>query len=337
MPPKFNQKRRPYRRFKKSVKPKSAPRKVVRRRSHRRLQRAAPSQGEARSQLLNILTVPNNYTGQIGDQVLVPISNSTLGVECAYMHVGSGTSIPPYTSQSPVIMKIIANIINSGVQQSIKFNQTNYKMNHHITNQGNNFLMCEAYLCESRYELSVADGLPLNQLGQGFAAAGIDITHPTNANTGLNTTSLSPFQSPDFVQLYKIKKVIKKKIVPGGVANFSIHDKRSHVIRPNRWITFTAGQTYATAALDYYQAQKVQFWLFKFYADQLGNNSVTTTNLMMGSFRVNMLTEYEYEYKYIADSQPLTTNANAINLISATGTVNIMNRYTDTPIGQTTA
>lgn len=292
---------------------------------------------QIRAKLLDVLTVPNVYSQQWGDQCVVPASSSTLGIQCNYFNMNQNSQ--PMGFNNPFIMQKIAGAITTAANQTIKFNLTDFRLTHSITNQSNVFIKIIGYLCELREDLSNegTSNYPLYLLGQGFGNSGLDSTHPNIVNQGINRMDLSPFNSPDFCQAFKIVKVKTCKVVPGGVCHYSLKHSKPISVRPNRWLSFVSGSTYATAVLDYLNARKEQFWFFRVETDMLGNNSVTSTNLMDQTYRVNMLTNAHWEYKYIQDTQPVISAQPAINIAVAAGTTNIMNRYTGAAIAETTA
>nr|WAE42190.1 MAG: capsid protein [Cressdnaviricota sp.] len=287
------------------------------------------SSGLNRNKLLDILTVPNSYSLQIGDQCIANGSSSTAGVLCQYFHcngsVGAankGYNLPqstyPVTSLCPGFMLKIASIINNNAQPDIKFFQTDFLIKHAISNACNFDITLKAWLCESRHDqINTGTQYPLNILGQGFASTGVNSVVTQYTNSGLQFPDLTPFNSPDFCEAYKIVKSVSRKIKGGDTVMFSIHDKRKHVVHPNRFCYMAATQTYLTCTQNIMEIQGGRFWLFRIESRHLGDEVGANTTLSSEGPKVNMLTDVQYQYKYIQDSNVNNFSANATNIATA--------------------
>lgn len=311
--------------FKKSAKPEVkrtplSPAKTKRNNRGFKKRRAARM---SRKQLLDLLTVPNHMTSQYGDQILVAASSATAGVKAAYGHINNG--LAAVGSCNPAFMKTIAYTITTAVQPDIMFEQTHFEVNHHLANQLSNPIQITGYLCESRHDQPVAASeYPLTRLGQGFASAGIDPTNPNSTNAAMAYADTDPFMSPEFCESWKIIKTKKVWVQPGKVAHFHIKDKKCHVIRPNRFLTMASGNTYNTSTSLLQQMQGEQFWLFKTENDYLGNLSTTKTTLQTIGYRVNILSDVRYTYKYVQDNQSTLTTVVVSGIATASGITDSM-------------
>lgn len=247
-------------------------RKRIKRKVPRKMPQAL--QTKARSELLNLLTVPNFLDLQYGDVIAGTYSsNASVGLPCQYFIYNNAAGIP-YGSTNPIQMLSIANIITTAAQQDIRFFQTEFNIKHRITNASNFVIKITGYLCQSRFEnTNATTRAPLNILGDGFANSGFNPSTTYNLNQGMFIEDLTPFQSTDFCQNYKIRRIKVYKILPGRVAEYNIADKHNHSIRPNRWIYMTSGQTYANGTVLYQQNQHEMFWLFKMTSEQTGDTT----------------------------------------------------------------
>ena len=257
----------------------------------------------ARSALLNVLTVPNFRDFQVAEQKISGYSSATTGMPVLYFTAAnpvSGVVNIPAGSRNPYVMLDIAFKITTAAQQSIKFYQTDFSVQHKISNQSNVIIKLTKYLCMARNDISIVSSgqiNPLDLMGDGFANSGIGAGTSGSANSGMVTESLTPFQSPDFCQKYKILKVSKVYIKQGLNHKISLADKKTHTIRPNDFITLTSGQTYATGAQQVGRVRGEQFYIFRIETEQIGDEAAAPNLIGSSTLKVNMVSDYRYEYK----------------------------------------
>lgn len=265
-----------------------------------------------RKSLLNILTVPNVWTKQLAEAYVLAAS-TTAGKNCAYFTQDVGD---PYVSRDPVIMSQIAFLIDTSTNPQIKFTQTSFKMEHQLTNLSNVEMLITTYLCEARRDITntFPQADVLDTLQQGFTLSGSQLSITDAAN--------SPFDSSTFVQLWNIKSVKKRNLLPGHTTSYAVRDNAAHSIRPSSDMDMPAGATYATGDELYHYKRGCKFILFKMELAKMGINSdggLTAAN----ATRVQLLSKVHYIYKHIEDHEPTTTISPSTGYGAPSGNVDI--------------
>lgn len=269
-----------------------------------------------RKKLIRALAAPDYYVIELGDQAISPASSATLGIQCTYFSFNAGQ---PYGTGSPIIHKLIAQVITSTANQDIAYEECSFKCVHAITSMTPYDVMIEGWLLECRRDLPMVTKYTNTisaQLQQAFINSGI-AANATNVST-------SPFQANPFLLDYKVVRHVNKKLKPGGTCSFVTSSKKTKMIRPNQFVYMTAGLTYATGSQTLDSRRGERYWLFRVYSKSLGDNSSTPSQLMDVGAKVNMLTKIVYEYKYVQDINSIT-NTTVGGITTQSGNVNVVN------------
>lgn len=307
------------------------------------VRRRRPVSNLTRQMLLDTLTVSNFYTGEVADALTLTKSDTTWGLKQLVWSFntsgGSGNyKSNPWGAQDPDLLKAIAFKITTATNPSIKFFIKDFSVQHRITNSSNQIMRITAYKCYTRRdlpELSPYKDSIQDILGQGYATTGQDSANPNSANNFLWSDIATPYKSPLFCQCFKIIQTKNITVAPGQVARFSLRQK-GFAVNPNVFLNIQSGQTYSTAAQVVNWRKGECFWVFRAVPDQLSVSVADVNKVANDVNKILMATRYTYEYKFIQQTQRVTTvtaptgvntsltGINLINTLSATS-ANLVN------------
>lgn len=278
----------------------------------RRLQRRSNGLA-ARAKITNILAPENIQTGQRAEVITTNASVDVEGLTRTFFTWNSNSAYGVGPAQMKAIAQNIAVDSGTGLQYLITtgaFNQfsfyiTQFQIQHQLTNASNDDIHIIARKCIARRDLPASapytktTNSVLIIIAQGFATSNLDPADITATNDYLRNQNASIYQSQTFVDAFKIVKTVKSKIHAGSSMFYNIIEKRIRKIKPNRFCSFAATQTFADAAVTHSYIKGESFWLFEAVPGDLMNNATTgTTTLVNAAQRINMNTKITYTYKY---------------------------------------
>lgn len=298
-----------------------------------------------RAKLIDILAQVDMVTYQ--DTRKFDGFNSKAGaIQCQYCHAfslnnSSGVLIEnqwPFGSRNPNVMREIANTIST-TYQDIVFEQVLFHTVHQINSRSTQQIIVEGYLFEARENIlnntfpfvfdtpggSIFDDVLgwsyYNQSQQGGTA--------DNNNTVFKDSSISPFQMNPLLTFFKIKKVKKRTLLPGGVCYFSVKDTKPRLIRPTHVMSNrdAATTTFYGSSLNYTFMRGETFWVFKVWSGQIGVNS-SSANIQDLGAQIMLHTDTKYHYKYVQDNRTVIATYGFGPQVAANNT-NVINPLAD--------
>lgn len=298
----------------------TAPKKAVRKRTARK----KPNASAMRKKLLDILTVPNSLSQQLGEQYICNPSSGSYGQGQIYAAPGVSSTANVAGTLVPNILTQIAYIVNPN-QTNLKYELTEQIIDFELSSQSNAPALLIRYTCMARDRIvnTLSYDNPLNILGQGFSNSGINATSTDRTNSGLLKADLTPFQSPDFCQNFKILQTKRFTMMPGKPLHMSLTDKKVYVIHPNTLMNLSNGQTYSTGTLVYSYLKGTKFYVFQIQGVVSDNNG---TSIVTTAPKIDCLIKWRYTYKYINDNIVTINSVAEAGII--TGTPQVESLYT---------
>lgn len=273
------------------------------------------------------LTPTDIITGQQGDIINGSASTVLGGMLTTYFSFNTNN---PFGSQDPVASAAIAQLIVTRLGFSppyaIKYVQTQFKLTHTIQNVCNRNVKIIGYKCRARRDIPnigpYVDAVNSMQLilAYGFASTNVDATNRTVTNSGLFRADLTPYDSPYFVDNFKIIKTKTTKLLPGSQCQYTVNDPKSHVINPDRFLDMsTIALTYGTAPKTLIYIKGETFWLFRMVPLTIENIAAATVSIDFSNAKCDMYTKYEYSYKYNPNITQRTDNFATVNIVVPSG------------------
>lgn len=185
-----------------------------------------------------------------------------------------------------------------------------------IRNQSNEVVKLTCYTCTCRQDTqfrkvpTTDPGPPIttssnniyNYLGTGFAENGMDINNQTATNAYLQRDQFTPFNSRYFCRHFKINKVSRMIIAPGGIRSMTLVSRwRKHT--PADYVENTgSGTSWATRSRIYDDIKGERFILFKLHGNIGGIDLQSTMEKEIGQTTptVIMKTVRKYQFKHIS-------------------------------------
>lgn len=138
-----------------------------------------------------------------------------------------------------------------------------------LRNQTNEAVTIQAFYVKCRKDWNQNEATVQNMyrlLGRGFAERGYDSANAGAFNGAMTLSSLTPFDSPLFCRLFKVKKVEKFKIGPGQTAKRGISMKW-RPYSPINYVIPAVGTTWTELTAIYEYLKGEQFILFRLFSN----------------------------------------------------------------------
>lgn len=296
--------------------------------------RKGASQASLRTSKAMSLVAPDFYSKQYYAQLQGVASSVAKGIDPSYFigdsttRTSMGSSLPNnYTTSNCEDLLAIANqIFANGPGSNIgalncRFHLLSSETNYQYTNTCNTDLHIECYVCTIREDLPNVTGFAnlLSLLGTGWAEVGIA--------DGFQRLDVTPFQSPQFCEVIKINKVLKKGLEPGKSWTWSIKDTRKRRINAGKYVAPVDQTTsFITAPLVYSHIKGARFVLTRFYSSPGINTGLPGIVYPTGELMVKFDTKITY--KHIEDDRSNLFETIPIGIGAPTGPVSIMNPLT---------
>lgn len=182
-----------------------------------------------------------------------------------------------------------------------------------LANAGNTMIDVEAYLCTPRRDVPSAFPQGGTLIANGFTTSGI--------TAGTSDVSINIFQSKDFVELYKIVKTLKFRMMPG-------HEKKLSI----KGSPFRVQKLYTSNTFYQYRG-KSKFWVLRTMGE-VANDSTTKTNVGYSGSKLDVVQNERYNFRFVT---PLVSQHATAGLLGAITTAQVINPYTDAGILEATA
>lgn len=218
----------------------------------------------------------------------------------------------------------------------LKIMQTSFYQSHRVINQCNFAIKLTSYYCSTRRHMPPNAYLaPLNILGRGFAMAKNNTAAPDSTNVGLVEPQLSPFNSSEFCQAYRILKNRTKYLQPADFANFAIKDNRTFEFDPTTIQPPTSNTTIYNVALPLYDHYKGEtFYLFRIEPAQTGENN-GTDNITSLAPVVHIITKSIAAFKAYQPQSQSSVNFSSYGYVNAGANVDVVNDETNATVFET--
>jgi len=300
-----------------STRSKSAGR-TTRRKTRRFKKKGRKTGGLTRRRILNLITVPNWWVQEIGDNIVITTASSTIGAGTTYFTStgpinGGGVAMAHHmtTYDLTTLFRVAGQIQATGtVAQNIKYFVPKVVLRYRLINHSNGYVNCTAYYCMFRTDIPAEEGyqdLVDQMLREGFTQAG--------APNGQFQDELTPFQATGFVELVKIQRVRKFKIEAGQQWSISLKESRMRQFNLAKYFVSNSTEIWENVVPDYEFCRGSRFILFKFTGQPATN--ITGGGFTFTSPRVLCHTIHRLQYKTIFDDRVNVTTTPAIGI--ATG------------------
>lgn len=146
-------------------------------------------------------------------------------------------------------------------------------------------VFARVYQCEAREDIPLQPNYaPYGELTDGFTDAGV------GAGAGQTDLTLTAFQSPGFVEDFKITSVKRFKFNPGETKVFTLHDKSPNNINMARWQN--SGQQSI-----YCQRKRSRFLMLQFWG-QVAGDTANLTHVGTAPCSLDCVGTTRYTYRF---------------------------------------
>lgn len=274
--------------------------------------------GLTRRRILNLITVPNWWVQEIGDNIVITTASGTIGAGTTYftstgpLNGGAVAGAHHMTTYDlPTMFRIAGEIQGAAtIAQNIKFFVPKVVLRYRLINHSNGYVNCTAYYCMFRTDITneegsqnIVDGI----LREGFTQSG--------APNGQFQDELTPFQAVGFVELVKIQRVRKFKIEAGQQWSISLKESRIRTMNLAKYFVSNSTEVWAGVVPDYEFCRGSRFILFKFTGQPATN--ITGGGFTFTAPRILIHTIHRVQYKTILDDRVNVHTTDAIGI--ATG------------------
>lgn len=288
----------------------------------------------AREKILDLLVPSNNQSYQCGN-VFQCAAASTDGASGLWFATVNNTLSIYNTLNCGQHLKDIAFALNTAAMANVLYTLKSSRCRYILQSQDTGNINLEAYLIKVRRDIPNSQDDIRDTIGRGFATNGHDVTDPNKNNAYMTQINTGLFQSQDFCLDYKVLKTRRTILKPGQQKSFNIVNNFSREIRPNRFIQMTSGQTFNTGTLLFSRFRGDRFYLFRIYG-QLAVDSAIVGNSTFTAPKINMLSQFQYEYKWIQDNIA-NINAYQASGLFANTTPRFVTQNTLAPVVEQTA
>lgn len=264
------------------------------------------------------------YSKNIAFKIDVPGTTAAVGIPCTYF-TGFVENLPAvrvglfYGTRNPDVVvqqtrtATTAGTLTAWGHVNGRIYQEDFKVQHKITNLSTATVRLKAWLCECRRDQGRRDvtgtpdtsvyDYPIQILGNGFWNAGIGAgVGVANAATGW--PNYTPFNSQDFVKVYKIISTDNRKLEPGMNHTYRLHDPRDLRVYPEEMqMMVTAADVWQdidtrTIGLHYAHMAGERFWLFRAEWEDIGEQEEKENEeFVMPTGELAVQTQFVYSHR----------------------------------------
>lgn len=218
-------------------------------------------------------SVPNYYTFR-GIQ-----RSSAVSGQCAYVGM-------PLLYDTAAVLAINTQIAAAHINTT-RFSIESCDMDCQCTNTTNMQVFARVYCCEAREDIPYAPNYaPLGELINGFADAG-----QAAGNVDLTMTA---FQSPAFVQDWKITSVKRIKFNPGETKVLTLADKSPNNINITRWAVSGTQTIFA-------QRKRSRFLMLQHWG-QVAGDTANLAHIGTAISTLDFVATLRYDYRWSQDN-----------------------------------
>lgn len=296
--------------------------------SRRRLRTRTPS----RAALFKTMAPAQRWLEQIGQSATptvwtVPLTGMLTWYFGANRTEADGTTQTPNANSTFDVLNIlrIAQTIDPSVDQTLNASLLIQKtsLRHIIHNRSNFDCDIQAFYCIVRRDVpnQSSHNNAVQVLQDGLFNTGISSMPAT-----LNRAELTPYDSPGFTAVFKILRVRKRHLIPGGSTTFNVSSKGRMISTARLIAPTSASDTYTTSPQVISWIRGSKFILFKL-STQLARDAGSSGALTSAHGGVDMVTMKKVMFKYFSrpDSKTylqsvvgITTNSNTPVAVSTT-------------------
>lgn len=325
------------------------------------------------SQVLRQLYPINRFTYTTAQQEVVPPSGFAGSLPCTWFcplrALNVSISYPNWTDMTDVAAVIqkgspdgTLGLSGSAFTQGSndpKFYSMNFTQTCKLVNQSNAQCCIEAFYCTARRDIPAFSlgvffqGFNfLNWLGHGFAMGnvnqnlntGLPVGNPDDAivtgNIGLNAlqmndSSLTPFDSPNFVRLFSVKSVPKRVLNAGDITSFSLQHKTKLTNKASQYKTLLGSDSTwryngNVDELSCVAPKGAKFILFKLTGQPAHIPGESGTLIKTTSPKIDMVTHINFSYQYVNPRGSFTYRSANYGINGGNQRTSIMNEATAT-------